>query len=119
MMAVNEIIGMVLILIGLIFQVLGALGLVRLPDVYNRLQAATKSITMGSISIALGVGIAEPGLLFKAIIVALFLLFTNPIGSHAIARSAYRSGVPLWEGSVIDLYGKALEKESGKGGEKE
>jgi multicomponent Na+:H+ antiporter subunit G len=110
MTEVNEIVGMVIIGLGLLFQVLGALGLVRLPDVYNRLQAATKSITLGAISIAIGVGIAEPALLPKSLIVAFFLLLTNPIASHAIARSAYRSGVPLWEGSVIDKYGKALKR---------
>lgn len=110
MIAINEIIGMVLITIGLLFQMLGALGLVRLPDVYNRLQAATKTITLGAISIAIGIGVADLTLLPKALIVAFFLLLTNPIASHAIARSAYRSGVPLWKGSVIDLYGKALRK---------
>lgn len=112
MTAIHEIIGMVLITLGLLFQVLGALGLVRLPDVYNRLQAATKSITLGAISIAIGVGIADFSLLTKSLIVAIFLLLTNPIASHAIARAAYRSGVPLWKGSVIDMYAKVLEKES-------
>ncbi len=111
MTAVNEIVGMVFIAIGLLFQVLGALGLVRLPDVYNRLQAATKTITLGAISIAIGVGIADVSLLPKSLIVAFFLLLTNPIASHAIARAAYRSGVPLWKGSIIDMYGKALKKE--------
>ncbi len=111
MTAINEIIGMVMITIGLLFQLLGSLGLIRLPDVYNRLQAATKSITLGAVSIAIGVGVAEPSLLPKALILAFFLLFTNPIASHAIARSAYRSGVPLWKGSVIDQYGEALKKE--------
>ena len=111
MIAINVIIGMVLVIIGLSFQVLGALGLIRLPDVYNRLQAATKSITLGAISIAIGVGVMDPTLLTKAILVAVFLLITNPISSHAIARGAYRSGVPLWKGSVVDKYGPALEKE--------
>lgn len=111
MTQINEIVGMVFMTIGLLFQVLGALGLVRLPDVYNRLQAATKSITLGAISIAIGVGIADLSLLPKSLIVAFFLLLTNPIASHAIARAAYRSGVPLWKGSVIDLYAKVVEKE--------
>jgi multicomponent Na+:H+ antiporter subunit G len=110
MIAINVIIGMILVILGLSFQVLGALGLIRLPDVYNRLQAATKSITLGAISIALGVGIIDTSLLTKAILVAVFLLITNPISSHAIARGAYRSKVPLWKGSVVDRYGPALKK---------
>ncbi|MGA1820397.1 MAG: monovalent cation/H(+) antiporter subunit G [Thermoplasmatota archaeon] len=106
----NVIIGMVLVIIGFSFQVLGSLGLIRLPDVYNRLQAATKSITLGAISISIGIGVIDPSLLTKAILVAVFLLITNPISSHAIARGAYRSKVPLWKGSVVDKYGPALEK---------
>jgi multicomponent Na+:H+ antiporter subunit G len=113
MMGINEIIGMILIIIGLIFQVLGGFGLVRLPDVYNRLQAATKTITMGAISIALGVGIFDTDLLPKSILVAAFLLLTNPISSHAIARAAYRSGIPLWSGSVVDDYGDSFQRKGG------
>lgn len=117
MIDINVIIGMILIGVGLVFQVIGALGLVRLPDVYNRLQAATKSITMGAISISIGIGVADPTLLPKAILVAVFLMLTNPIASHAIARSAYRSGVPLWKGSVIDAYKKAVKGNDEEGGE--
>jgi len=112
-MLVNEIIWAVFVVIGLAFQVLGALGLVRLPDVYNRLQAATKSITLGAMSISLGVGIFDLALLPKAILVAVFLLLTNPISSHAIARAAYRDGVPLWKGSVVDMYAKVVRKKEG------
>jgi len=111
MIGINVIIGMALVTIGFAFQILGALGLIRLPDVYNRLQAATKSITMGAISIAIGVGIMDTSLLAKSILVAVFLLITNPISSHAIARSAYRSKVPLWKGSVVDEYSKAVARE--------
>ena len=116
MIGMNVIIGIILVLIGLSFQILGSLGLIRLPDVYNRLQAATKSITMGAISIAIGVGVIDTSLLPKAVLVAIFLLITNPISSHAIARSAYRSKVPLWKGSVVDRYGPALERQEKKEG---
>ena len=112
-MMINEIIGALFVIVGLAFQVLGALGLVRLPDVYNRLQAATKSITLGAMSISLGVGIYDVDLLPKALLVAVFLLLTNPISSHAIARAAYRDGVPLWKGSVVDMYSKVLKKKEG------
>lgn len=110
MIGIQTIIGMVFISIGLLFQLLGAFGLVRLPDVYNRLQAATKSITLGAVSIAIGVGVVDLSLMPKALLVAAFLLLTNPISSHAIARSAYTSGIPLWKGSVVDRYGPALNR---------
>ena len=110
MIAINVIVGIIFVITGFTFQILGALGLIRLPDVYNRLQAATKSITMGAISIAIGVGVIDPSLLTKSLLVAVFLLITNPISSHAIARGAYRSKVPLWKGSIVDKYGPALAK---------
>ena len=116
-MGINVIIGIILVIFGLSFQILGSLGLIRLPDVYNRLQAATKSITLGAISIAVGIGVIEPSLLWKSILVAVFLLVTNPISSHSIARAAYHVKVPLWKGSVVDKYGPAIKKANGKEGE--
>jgi len=104
----NETIGIVIISIGVIFDVLGCLGLVRLPDVYNRLQAATKCVTLGTCMILIGVAIhagwdAKP-MMIKSLLCAFFVLLTSPVGAHALARGAYRSGVPMCEGSVKDDY---------------
>lgn len=107
----NETIGHILIGIGVAFDVLGCLGLVRLPDVYNRLQAATKNVTLGTCMILVGVGVASWGnspLVIKAILCAAFILLTAPVGAHALARGAYRSRVKMFAGSVVDEYeGKA------------
>ena len=104
----NETIGCVLIGIGLLFDLLGCIALARLPDIYNRLQAGTKCVTLGTCMILMGVlvysGIGALGV--KALIRMVFLLLTSPVAAHAIARGAYRSGVPLWPGSVIDRYGE-------------
>ncbi|MBU1113284.1 MAG: monovalent cation/H(+) antiporter subunit G [Candidatus Omnitrophica bacterium] len=110
----NELIGLIFISLGLAFDVFGCLGLVRLPDVYNRLQAATKCVTLGTASILFGtfliVGFTAAG--FKAILCMLFLLLTSPVAAHAIARGAHRSGVKLWEKSVIDRYKEDKEGEA-------
>ncbi len=98
--------GYVLITIGTSFLVLGALGILRLPDVYNRLQAGTKATTLGAFSSIVGAGFVDIAYLPKALIIAIFILLTNPISSHAIGRASYRSGVKLWKGSVVD---KCLE----------
>ena len=97
--------------VGLAFDLLGCIGLVRLPDVYNRAQAATKCVTLGTCLILLGVaGLSfsqtawSAGMGVKAIICAAFILLTSPVGAHAICRGAYLSGVPLWEGSVEDQF---------------
>ena len=98
-----------LIGVGLAFDLFGCVGLVRLPDVYNRAQAATKCVTLGTCMILVGVagmGFGGFGVTMgiKAIICAAFILLTSPVGAHAICRGAYISGVPLWEGSVEDAF---------------
>ena len=106
MNSIINIIGFIFIGIGLVFDLFGCLGLVRLPDVYNRLQAATKCVTLGTCSILFGmfliVGFTAAGM--KAILCMLFLLRTSPVAAHALARAAHISGVKLWEGSVVDKY---------------
>ncbi len=102
----NETIGLFLIAIGVLFDLLGCIGLVRLPDVYNRLQAATKCVTLGTCMILFGVlvtlGIGSAGI--RALLCAVFILLTSPVAAHSIARAAHRYGIKLWEGSVVDKY---------------
>ena len=108
-----DIIGIIFISGGLAFDIFGCLGLVRLPDVYNRLQAATKCVTLGTCSILFGtfliVGFTAAG--FKAILCAIFLLLTSPVAAHAVARGAHRAGVKLWDGSTVDRYKEDKEGE--------
>jgi multicomponent Na+:H+ antiporter subunit G len=101
-----DIIGYILITVGVLFDIFGCIGLVRFPDVYNRLQASTKCVTLGTILLLLGVA-AINGLSAtsaKAVICAVFILITAPTAAHAIAKGAYASGVKLWEDSVVDKY---------------
>ncbi len=109
----SNIIGLVFIAVGLAFDLFGCLGLVRLPDVYNRLQAATKSVTLGTCSILFGtflvVGFTAAGL--KSLLCIVFILLTAPVAAHAVARGAHRAGVKLWEKSVIDRYAEDKEGE--------
>jgi multicomponent Na+:H+ antiporter subunit G len=95
-------IGLIIIGIGVIFLFLGSLGIVRLPDVYNRLQAGTKCTTFGCVFTAIGTGLVEPEWFFKTLIIAFFVLLTNPISNHALGRAAKKSGVPMADGSVVD-----------------
>jgi len=95
--------------IGLAFDLFGCIGLVRLPDVYNRAQAATKCVTLGTCMILLGVafwgfGLADWSMGIKALLCAAFILLTSPVAAHAICRGAYISGVPLWDHSVEDAF---------------
>jgi len=85
------------LIIGALFCFLGALGLLRMPDVYNRIQAGTKAVTLGSLSLLLGVALRHPEWWPKLLIVGLFILLTNPIGSSTLARAFHKAGVPLWD----------------------
>ena len=97
-----QILGIIIIGIGAVFLFLGSLGIVRFPDVYNRLQAGTKCTTFGCFFAIIGVGIMEPAWFWKTLVIALFILLTNPISNHALGRAARKSGVPLCDGSVVD-----------------
>jgi multicomponent Na+:H+ antiporter subunit G len=108
----SDTIGIGFIVVGLAFDFFGCLGLVRLPDVYNRLQAATKCVTLGTFSIMVGMflifGFTAVGM--KALLCGVFLLITSPTAAHALSRAAYRSGIKLWDKSVVDRYGEDLRK---------
>ncbi|MFY9975718.1 MAG: monovalent cation/H(+) antiporter subunit G [Chromatiaceae bacterium] len=88
--------GDILLLIGAGFAFLGALGILRMPDVYNRIQAGTKAVTLGALAFLVGIGLLEPGWWAKLVCIGGFVLFTSPVSSSAIARALYISGVRPW-----------------------
>lgn len=94
--------GALITLTGSFFLLLASVGLIRMPDVYNRMQAGTKATTLGSLFVLLGLGLAQPNWAIRLIILALFIVFTNPISSHVMIRSAHHSRVPLAKQSVTD-----------------
>lgn len=116
-----SILGWCIIGVGLFFDLVGCLGLVRLPDVYNRLQAATKCVTLGTCAILLGVfivqGISAAGL--KALLCIVFVALTAPVGAHAIARASHRAGVKPTERMVRDDYAGFASGQPEEGGDKD
>lgn len=101
-MEILSIIGSLVTLLGAFFLLLGALGIVRMPDSYNRIQAGTKATTLGTLLFLLGIGIYNPVWFPKLIVLILFILFTNPVSSHVLARSAHSIGIRLTEETVVD-----------------
>jgi len=104
----SDVCGNIVLIAGLAFNVFGCIGLVRLPDAYNRLQAATKCVTLGTCLVLTSVVIMTCGesaaTVFKALLCIVFILITSPTAAHALARGAHASGVKLWEKSVVDRY---------------
>lgn len=86
----------IVLLVGAAFTLLGALGLLRMPDVYNRIQAGTKAVTLGALSLILGIGLLYPQWWSKLLVIALLILVTNPLGSSTIARALLIAGVKPW-----------------------
>ena len=101
-------VGYALTAFGVLFLLLGALGLVRMPDVYSRMQAGTKATTLGAVGTIMGVGLIHPEWFFKTLIISLFILLSNPISSHALARGSYRVGIKMFQKEEIDAYKKVV-----------
>ena len=99
-----ELIGQGLLVIGAVFGIIGAIGIIRMPDVYNRIHAQTICVVGGAIVALLGASILEgiSAYTMKILLIAIFLFVTNPVGSHAIARAASRSKIKLCKGSVAN-----------------
>jgi multicomponent Na+:H+ antiporter subunit G len=103
-MIILSTIGYILITTGVLFLFLGSLGILRMPDIYNRLQAGTKATTLGALSTLIGVGLVEPAWFWKTLIIAIFIVMTNPIGSHNIARASRKNGIKPYQGTGVDKY---------------
>jgi multicomponent Na+:H+ antiporter subunit G len=100
----NEVIGDVLMVIGAIFLLLAAVGVLRMPDVFTRLQPATKGTTMGIACTLLAVAVhfGDSSVTTRALATIAFFFLTAPVTAHLIGRASYFVGVPLWKGTVID-----------------
>lgn len=94
----------VFLLIGTLFMFLAALGVARMPDIFTRMHASTKSATLGVGCLMLGAALHfnDIGVSARALAVIVFLFITAPVAAHMIGRAAYFSGVQLWPGTLSD-----------------
>jgi multicomponent Na+:H+ antiporter subunit G len=97
-----NIIGGLFLFFGAGFLFLGGLGLVRMPDVFNRIQAGTKTTTLGILLTLVGIGCLQPHWGAKLFLIGLFILSTNPLSSQVLARAAHRIGIRKSEKTVVD-----------------
>ncbi|MEN9937581.1 MAG: hypothetical protein RLZZ387_4160 [Chloroflexota bacterium] len=100
----NEIISNVLILVGAAFLLLAAVGVVRMPDLFMRMQSASKASTLGIGCVLLALAFHFPGVSVNIRVAGIIIFFflTAPITAHLIGRASYFVGVPLWKGTVVD-----------------
>lgn len=99
-----DLVGSVLVLLGAGLMLLAGIGLQRFPDVLTRANAAAKATGLGLAVLLAGAALAlsSPRALVVLGLAVLVQLGTSPVSGHVIARAAYRSGAPLWEGTVAD-----------------
>ncbi len=100
----GQIIGTILMVFGVFLILIAGIGLLRMPDLYLRMSAATKASTLGLGLILLGTAVyfGELGIASRAIATIIFVFLTAPVSAHMIGRAAYSNGVPLWEGTEVD-----------------
>ena len=108
-MSILEVIICILLVIGIFFTLAGVVGVIRMPDTFCRLQSATNIATMGAMPIALACSIygfseSNTSLGIKSLIIVVFLLISNPVGAHAMARAAYKNKAELSDKTKFDLY---------------
>ncbi len=112
---IGELLFVILILLGALFCAISAFGMIRLPDVYLRSHAATKSATLGVLCILIGTffyfWLFLDVVSIKLLLGIVFVFITSPVAGHLNGRAAYRSGVPLWDQSIQDDLKIALEQE--------
>ena len=107
----SEAFAALLIILGCLFCLIAAIGMVRLPDTLIRMHAATKAGTLGAglILAAVAIQFAEMGTVLKALLTLVFLYLTAPVAAHLIGRAAYRSGITLFSRTWVDHLGEDMK----------
>jgi multicomponent Na+:H+ antiporter subunit G len=100
--AVAEITGNLFLITGSLFLFSAGLGVLRMPDTYNRIQTGTKATTLGTILILVGIAFLHPAWALKLVILIFFVMLTNPVSSHALARASHTIGIHETEMTVVD-----------------
>lgn len=101
----------ILVVIGAAFTLVATIGLLRLPDIYSRMHSASKVGTVGSgaVLIALAIHSQDLATVMRALAGVAFFLLTAPVAAHLLAKASYSAGYRLWEGSVRDDMGTAIQ----------
>jgi len=99
---ISDIIGNLLLITGALFLFAAGLGVLRMPDTYNRIQTGTKATTLGTILVLVGLAFLHPAWILKLIILIFFVMLTNPVSSHALARASHAIGIHEAPATVID-----------------
>ena len=109
--SISVLVGNLFLIIGALFLFSAGLGVLRMPDTYNRIQTGTKATTLGTIMVLVGIAFLHPPWTWKLIILIFFVMLTNPVSSHALARAVHAIGIRETRVTVVD---RLEERESAK-----
>ncbi len=93
-----EIITSIFILAGSFFILVAAIGLLRMPDIYMRMHAATKAVSLGIMLMLIGVSLHYPqfSVILKSVAIIIFLYLTMPVSASLLGRSSLEMNLPQW-----------------------
>jgi len=110
-----KLIGEIFLMMGSFSLFIAAIGLLRMPDVYNRVQTGTKASTLGAIMSFIGIGLMavdhwdETNWIGRVIVLIVFIIITNPVSSHVLMRAAYAMKIPLSKITSVDKLKEDIE----------
>ncbi|HEY0920506.1 monovalent cation/H(+) antiporter subunit G [Devosia sp.] len=105
-MALQQYVAAAFMAAGAVFSLLAAVGVLRLPDLYTRMHAASKAGVVGAglVLLAMAIESGDGSVIIRAVLGVLFLLLTTPVSAHLLAKAAYRAGYkPIIANNVNDL----------------
>ena len=110
----NDLVTAVVWLAGSVFALLAAVGVLRMPDVFTRMQASTKASTLGLGCLLIGAALqmGDFASFIRVASIGAFVFLTTPVAGHVIARASYFADGPLWKGTVLDERQRDTQRES-------
>ncbi len=100
-----------LVILGLFVMTIGVYGVIRMPDTYTKLHATSKAVFLGVVSLcAASVATGDPAIIYRAVLIAGFLIVTIPFSSFVIARAAYLRGERMKAPEAVDESGRSLSE---------
>ncbi len=99
----------VLVILGVFGMTVGVYGIVRMPDIYNRLHAASKVVFLGVLSLLVASVVAnDAGIIFRVVLIGAFLILTTPVSAHVVGRAAFLKGQKMATPNPVDESGRGL-----------
>jgi multicomponent Na+:H+ antiporter subunit G len=99
----------ILVILGVFGMTVGVYGIVRMPDIYNKLHAASKMVFLGVLSLlAASAATNDAGVIFRIVLIGAFLILTTPVSAHAVGRAAFLKGQKMKTPNPVDESGRGL-----------